>query len=102
LQDQFALGSIHGAGVMMFGLVTASCLKWPPAPSAFASRRKKSPVQSSFCKRLHEQRGVRAIYNKAEYAEQRRAMLQTWADMLDGWIRNGGNVVPIRQGVGIA
>ncbi|REE18327.1 site-specific recombinase XerD [Paraburkholderia sp. BL27I4N3] len=34
----------------------------------------------------HEQRGVRAVYNKAEYAEQRRAMLQAWADMLDGWI----------------
>jgi integrase len=33
----------------------------------------------------HEQRGVRAVYNKAEYAEQRRAMLQDWADMLDGW-----------------
>ena len=50
----------------------------------------------------HEQRGVRAIYNKAEYAEQRRAMLQTWADMLDTWIKNGGNVLPIRQGVSIA
>ena len=35
----------------------------------------------------HEQRGVRAIYNKAEYAEQRRTMLQAWADMLDEWIR---------------
>lgn len=45
----------------------------------------------------HEQRGVRAIYNKAEYAEQRRTMLQTWADMLDGWIHSGGNVVPIRR-----
>ena len=45
----------------------------------------------------HEQRGVRAIYNKAEYAEQRRTMLQTWADMLDGWIQNGGNVVPLRK-----
>lgn len=45
----------------------------------------------------HEQRGVRAIYNKAEYAEQRRTMLQAWADMLDGWIQNGGNVVPIRH-----
>ena len=44
-----------------------------------------------------EKRGVRAIYNKAEYAEQRRTMLQTWADMLDGWIQNAGNVVPIRQ-----
>ncbi|PTB19279.1 integrase [Trinickia symbiotica] len=34
----------------------------------------------------HEQRGVRAVYNKAEYAEQRRTMLQAWADMLDGWV----------------
>ena len=34
----------------------------------------------------HEQRGVRAVYNKAEYAEQRRDMLQQWADMVDGWI----------------
>ena len=50
----------------------------------------------------HEQRGVRAVYNKAEYAEQRRAMLQTWADMLDGWIQNGGNVVPIRQALEVA
>ena len=45
----------------------------------------------------HEQRGVRAIYNKAEYAEQRRTMLQTWADMLEGWFQSGGNVVPIRN-----
>ena len=45
----------------------------------------------------HEQRGVRAIYNKAEYAEQRRTMLQTWADMLDGWIQNGGNLLQIRH-----
>lgn len=35
----------------------------------------------------HEQRGVRAIYNKAEYADQRRAMLQDWADMIDSWTR---------------
>lgn len=34
----------------------------------------------------HEQKGVRAVYNKAEYAEQRRDMLQQWADMVDGWI----------------
>ena len=36
----------------------------------------------------HEQRGVRAVYNKAEYAEQRRTMLQVWAEMLVGWIVN--------------
>lgn len=35
----------------------------------------------------HEQKGVRAVYNKAEYAEQRRNMLQQWADMVDGCIK---------------
>lgn len=34
----------------------------------------------------HEQRGVRAVYNKAEYAQQRSKLLQDWADMVDGWI----------------
>ncbi len=34
----------------------------------------------------HEQKGVRAVYNKAEYREQRAAMLQDWADMIDEWI----------------
>mgnify|MGYP005821687871 FL=1 len=33
----------------------------------------------------HEQKGVRAIYNKAEYREQRTEMLQDWADMIDEW-----------------
>lgn len=33
----------------------------------------------------HEQKGVRAVYNKAEYADQRRGMLQEWADMIDTW-----------------
>lgn len=34
----------------------------------------------------HEQKGVRAVYNKAEYAEQRRDMLQQWADMIDDYV----------------
>lgn len=34
----------------------------------------------------HEQKGVRAVYNKAEYLPQRTFMLQQWADMVDGWI----------------
>ena len=33
----------------------------------------------------HEQRGVRAVYNKAEYRDARAGMLQDWADMIDGW-----------------
>lgn len=34
----------------------------------------------------HEQRSVRAVNNKAEYAQQRSKLLQDWADMVDGWI----------------
>ncbi|QBE65774.1 DUF4102 domain-containing protein [Pseudoduganella lutea] len=35
---------------------------------------------------VHEQKGVRAVYNKAEYAEPRRNMMQQWADMIDQWV----------------
>lgn len=35
----------------------------------------------------HEQKGTRAVYNKAEYREQRKAMLQDWANMIDSWTR---------------
>jgi len=30
--------------------------------------------------------GVRGVYNRAEYAEQRREMLQAWADFIDGLV----------------
>ena len=33
----------------------------------------------------HEQRGVRSVYNKAEYLDQRRQMMQSWADMIDAY-----------------
>jgi integrase len=32
----------------------------------------------------HKGKGVRGIYNRAQYATQRRTMLQAWADYLDG------------------
>ncbi|UYY77178.1 tyrosine-type recombinase/integrase [Sphingomonas sp. R1] len=38
----------------------------------------------------HEQRGVRAVYNKAEYREQRTEMLQDWANMIEGWVSDTG------------
>lgn len=38
----------------------------------------------------HEQQGVRSVYNKAEYASQRREMMQAWADMVDQWIAGEG------------
>jgi integrase len=44
----------------------------------------------------HEQRGVRAVYNKAGYAEQRRKMLQEWADLIDGW-RHKAEVLPLKR-----
>lgn len=37
----------------------------------------------------HEQRDIRAVYNKAEYGPQRKDMLQQWADMVEGWIEAG-------------
>jgi integrase len=42
----------------------------------------------------HTIEGVRGVYNRAEYAEPRRAMLQQWADMVDQWIK-GADVVSI-------
>jgi integrase len=32
-------------------------------------------------------RSARAVYNKAEYAMQRRHMLQEWGNMLDAWMQ---------------
>lgn len=40
----------------------------------------------------HEQKGVRGVYNKAEYADQRREMLQWWADFVDSQIEEGRKV----------
>ena len=38
------------------------------------------------CLAHEDGRSSRGIYNKAEYAEQRRHMLQEWADMIDAWV----------------
>ncbi len=37
------------------------------------------------CQAHEDGRSSRSIYNKAEYAEQRRHMLQEWANMVDAW-----------------
>jgi integrase len=39
---------------------------------------------------------IRGTYNKAHYLDQRRKMMQEWADYLDG-LRKGGDVVAIRK-----
>jgi hypothetical protein len=35
--------------------------------------------------------GSRGAYNKAEYEQQRRHMLQEWADMIDAWPKGGSH-----------
>jgi integrase len=39
---------------------------------------------------------IRGTYNKAHYLDQRRKMMQAWADTLDE-IKAGGNVLPFRK-----
>lgn len=42
----------------------------------------------------HEQKGIRGVYNRAQYADQRREMLQWWADFVDSQIQDGrGKVI---------
>ena len=49
----------------------------------------------------HEENSVRGIYNKAEYSEQRRVMLQAWADMIEAW-HNGVSVREIVRDAKVA
>lgn len=39
---------------------------------------------------------VEAAYNHAEYLEERAAMMQWWADYLDG-LKNGADVIPLKK-----
>ena len=45
------------------------------------------------CLAHEDGRSSRSVYNKAEYAEQRRHMLQEWANMVDAW-GDGQSYVP--------
>jgi hypothetical protein len=49
----------------------------------------------------HETKGIRGVYNRAQYADQRREMLQWWADFVDSQIEEGrqGDHWPLRQGI---
>src|SRR5262249_57152037 len=38
------------------------------------------------CLAHEEGRSSRGVYNKAEYEQQRRHMLQEWADTIDAWV----------------
>lgn len=41
----------------------------------------------------HETKGIRGVYNRAQYADQRREMLQWWADFVDSQIEEGRRVI---------
>jgi hypothetical protein len=40
---------------------------------------------------------VRAVYNRAQYLDERRRMMQSWADYLDA-LKTGTEIIPFRQG----
>lgn len=46
----------------------------------------------------HETKGIRGVYNRAQYLEQRREMLQWWADFVNAQIEEGRKVVIGRFG----
>ena len=42
----------------------------------------------------HETKGIRGVYNRAQYSDQRREMLQWWANFVDSQIQDGrGKVI---------
>jgi integrase len=46
----------------------------------------------------HKERNkVRASYNQAEYLEERRAMMQQWADLVDDMVKEESKVMPIKK-----
>lgn len=44
----------------------------------------------------HDKNTIRATYNRTRYLEERRVMMQEWADYLDG-LRNGADVIPFSK-----
>ncbi len=43
----------------------------------------------------HKEKGVKGVYQKAQYLDERRKMMQAWADYTDG-LRAGAQVIPIK------
>lgn len=42
----------------------------------------------------HKITGIKGVYNRAEYASQRRELLQAWADFVGAQVAEGGVVIP--------
>ncbi|MCL1860932.1 MAG: integrase arm-type DNA-binding domain-containing protein [Proteobacteria bacterium] len=45
----------------------------------------------------HKTRGIRGVYDHAQYLDERAPMMQAWADYLDR-LKNGADVIPLRVG----
>ena len=45
----------------------------------------------------HEMKGVRRVYNRAEYLEQRRGMLEQWAATVDAMLADGKVVIGLHR-----
>ena len=43
----------------------------------------------------HKEQGIKGIYQKAQYLEERKRMMQAWADYADG-LKSGAQVLPFR------
>lgn len=43
----------------------------------------------------HKEQGVKGVYQKAQYLEERKRMMQAWADYADG-LKSGAQVIPFR------
>ena len=68
---------------------------WERSSGAFVSESSSDWIEKALA---HEQKGVRGVYNKAEYLAQRHEMLQWWADLVDAQIEDGRKVVIGRFG----
>ncbi|WP_054760540.1 tyrosine-type recombinase/integrase [Methylomonas koyamae] len=51
-------------------------------------------IERQLCHMPRDQ--VRAAYNRAQYLDERRRMMQSWADYLDG-LKTGATIVPFRK-----
>lgn len=47
---------------------------------------------------VHETKGIRGVYNKTQYADQRREMLKWWVDFVDSQIEEKRKVIIGRFG----
>jgi integrase len=47
----------------------------------------------------HKEPGVAGVYNKAQHLPERRKVMQSWADYLDG-LRAGGQVIAFKSKAG--